>query len=160
MLHTPCTPCTLYRRLSDYNMASVPVGAGRYSIVYPATEVATGRGVMVKVLRDSVHWKVQRYVFWSLGFGRSGHARCSMRSSPVFLAPRPREYMILKRLQEGPNIVQLLDIFRVPADQANGSVHLVFEHIDGMNLQDLSAAGPLSRREVRHYTREILKVGE
>jgi hypothetical protein len=68
MLHTPCTPCTLYRRLSDYNMASVPVGAGRYSIVYPATEVATGRGVMVKVLRDSVHWKVQRYVsMWYLG---------------------------------------------------------------------------------------------
>ena len=72
---------------------------------------------------------------------------------PVKKKKIKREIKILQNLNEGKNIVKLLDVVR---DTASRTTSLVFEHIEHLDFKVLFPK--LNDFDVKYYIYEILKV--
>ena len=98
------------------------IGRGKYSEVYEGISVLTNSRVVIKILK------------------------------PVKLKKIKREILILKHLENGPNIIKLLDVVR---DQVSKTPSFIFEHFPNSDFKGLFPS--LSDIEIRYYMREILK---
>ena len=98
------------------------LGRGKYSEVFLGTNTLTNEKVVIKLLKPVKKKKIYR------------------------------EVKILQNLQQGPNIIKLLDIVRDPQTKTPA---LIFEYV---NNQDYKAFFPtLSDFEIRFYIYEVLK---
>jgi casein kinase II subunit alpha len=98
------------------------IGRGKYSEVFLGTKKSTNTKVVIKLLKP-------------------------VKKKKIF-----REVKILQNLQNGPNIIKLLDIVRDPSSRTPA---LVFEHVNNTDYKTLFPT--LNDFEIRFYIYEILK---
>jgi casein kinase II subunit alpha len=101
------------------------IGRGKYSDVFLGWDCDLQRSVVIKVLKPVKKKKIMR------------------------------ELKILQNLQNGPNIIQLLDVVRDPNSKTPS---FIFEYINACDFRVLFPT--LSDMEVRYYIFEVLKALE
>ena len=109
----------------DYYEVIKKLGRGKYSEVYDGINIANNQRCVIKILK------------------------------PVKKAKIKREIKILQIVNEGPNIIGLLDVVRDPISKTPS---LVFEHVDNLEFRQLYPT--LTDFDVRFYMYEILKALE
>ena len=98
------------------------IGRGKYSEVFLGTQISTNSKVVIKLLKP-------------------------VKKKKIF-----REVKILQNLQNGPNIIKLIDIVRDPVSRTPA---LVFEYVNNFDYKTLFPN--LNDFEIRFYMFEILK---
>jgi DNA-binding SARP family transcriptional activator/ABC-type glycerol-3-phosphate transport system substrate-binding protein len=101
------------------------IGSGRFGIAYRAFQPAVGREVAVKVIRPE------------------------LADHPEFIRRFEEEAQLVARLED-PHIVPLYDYWREP-----GAGYLVMRFMQGGNLEQALAAGPMDRDRVAKIVAQV-----
>ena len=106
----------------DNYLVHQKLGRGKYSEVFLGTQISTNSKVVIKLLKP-------------------------VKKKKIF-----REMKILQNLQNGPNIIKLIDMVRDPVSKTPA---LVFEYVNNLDYKTLFPN--LNDFEIRFYMYEILK---
>ncbi|KAF8200052.1 kinase-like domain-containing protein [Mycena galopus ATCC 62051] len=123
------------RALYDSYDLSIELGKGSFATVYKALHKASGQWVAVKVIHET----------------KRHNAPATATASDAARTRQNREIHVMETLQH-PNICQLREVFW----NANGSIDLILELVDGGDLLDyILKRGGLTEDAAKHITYQM-----